>query len=305
MLGDKVESPDATKLPVRLGIAILKDRSGKIELDVPVEGSLGDPEFRLGKVITRALVNVFTKIVTSPFTALGAVFGGKGEEVSYQDFAAGSAELQDATRQKLDLVAKGLFERPGLQLEIEGSVDLAADRNALRRLKLQKEFRTRKWTALRKTERSRLTPEQIELTPEEYNEYLKQAHVEAFSPEAIAARAARTGVPAPPSAPAGASPAGGAVPRAAQTEVVKGATALIRDVQRAEPKLAVQDLEGQLLEMVEITDGDFSLLANERVKRVKDYLLQNGRVEPERVFMAEKGDDTNATKGSRVYLHLR
>lgn len=305
MLGDKVESPDATKLPVRLGIAILKDRSGKIELDVPVEGSLNDPEFRLGKVITRALVNVLTKIVTSPFAALGAVFGGKGEEVSYQDFAAGSAELQDATRQKLDLVAKGLFERPGLQLEIEGSADATADRNALRRMKLQKEFRTKKWTALRKSERSRLTPEQIELTPEEYNESLKQAHAEAFSPEAVAARAARTGVAASPSVRPTTAAAGSAAPRAAQTEVVKGATALMKDVQRAEPKLPAQDLEGQLFETIEITESDFSLLANERAKRVKEYLLQNGRVEPERVFMAEKGDDTKSAKGSRVYLHLR
>jgi hypothetical protein len=305
LLGDKVESPDATKLPVKLGIAILKDRSGKIELDVPVEGSLGDPEFRLGKVITRALVNVFTKIVTSPFAALGAVFGGKGEEVSYQDFAAGSAELQESSRQKLDLVAKGLFERPGLQLEIEGSVDAAADRNALRRLKLQKEFRTKKWSALRKAERARVTPEQVELTPEEYNEYLKQAHAEAFSPDAIAARVARTGVAASPSVTRAAAPAGSAFPRAAQTEVVKGATALIKDVKRVEPKLPAQDLEGQLLETIEITESDFSLLANERAKRVKDYLLQNGRVEPERVFMAEKGDDTKAAKGSRVYLHLR
>jgi len=302
MLGEKVESPDATKLPVKLGIAILKDRSGKIELEVPVEGSLSDPEFRLGKVITRAIVNVFTKIVTSPFAALGAVFGGKGEEVSFQDFAAGSAELQDANKQKLDLVAKGLFERPGLQLEIEGSADAAADRDALRRLKLQKEFRTKKWTALRKSERSRLTPDQVNLTPEEYSEYLKQAHAEAFSPEAIAARAIRAGVASPSSSPAVASPAGSAAPRSAKTEVLKGATALIKDVQRMEPKLPARDLESQLLETIEITESDFSLLANERARQVKDYLLQNGRVEPERVFMAGMGKDA---RGSRVYLHLR
>lgn len=304
MLGDKVESPDATKLPVRLGIAILKDRSGKIELDVPVEGSLNDPEFRLGKVITRALVNVFTKIVTSPFAALGAVFGGKGEEVSYQDFAAGSTELQDANKQKLDLVAKGLFERPGLQLEIEGSVDAAADRDALRRLKLQKEFRAKKWATMGKSERSRLTPEQVELTPEEYVEYLNRAHMEAFSPDAIAARAAKTGG-ATPSAPSTTSPAGGAASRVAQTEVVKGATALIRDIQKTGPKLPPQDLEGQLLELIEIGANDYSLLATERARRVKDYLLQIGKVEPERVFLAEKPDDTKAVKGSRVFLHLR
>ena len=196
-------------------------------------------------------------------------------------------------------------ERPGLQLEIEGSADAAADRTALRRLKLEKEFRTKKWTALRKTERAQLTPEQVELAPGEYNEYLKQAHAAAFSPEAIAARAARTGVAASPSVAAVAAPAGSAVPRPAQTEVLKGATALIKDVQRADPRLPTQDLEGQLFETIEISESDFSLLANERAKRVKEYLLQNGRVEPERVFMAEKGDNTRAAKGSRAYLHLR
>jgi hypothetical protein len=308
MLGDKVESPDATKLPVKLGVAILKDRSGKIELDVPVEGSLGDPEFRLGKVITRALVNVFTKIVTSPFAALGAVFGGKGEEVSYQDFAAGSAELQEANREKLDVVAKGLFERPGLQLEIEGAVDPAADRTALRRLKLRKEFRTKKWTALRKSERSRLTPEQVELTPEEYNYYLKQAYAEAFSPEAVAARASTNG--AVGSISSAARPAKSTVavsaPRFSSGEgVVKGATALFQDSKKLVPKLPPQDLEGELLETVPISESDFSLLASERARRVKDYLLQAGTVEPERVFLAEKSDDTQSPKGSRAYLHLK
>lgn len=87
---------------------------------------------RLGRVITHALLNVFTKIVTSPFSALGAVFGGKGEEVSFQEFVAVSFELQESSMAKLDAVAKGLFERPVLQLEIEGSVDVEADRLALR-----------------------------------------------------------------------------------------------------------------------------------------------------------------------------
>ncbi|MGD0615065.1 MAG: DUF748 domain-containing protein, partial [Verrucomicrobiota bacterium] len=91
--GDKVDSPDATKLPVRLAVAILKDRSGKIELDVPIEGSLDDPQFRLHKVVVRAVVNLLTKVATSPFSLLGSAFGGKGEEIRYQDFGPGSSEL--------------------------------------------------------------------------------------------------------------------------------------------------------------------------------------------------------------------
>ena len=89
--GEKVESPDATHLPVRLAIAILKDRNGQILLDVPVEGSLDDPQFRVRKVILHTLLNILEKAATSPFSLLGAVFGGGGEELSYQDFAPGSA----------------------------------------------------------------------------------------------------------------------------------------------------------------------------------------------------------------------
>ena len=79
--GEKVNSPDATHLPVRLAIAILKDREGKIVLDVPIEGSLDDPQFRIGKVVTRAILNILTKVATSPFSLVGALFGGGGEEL--------------------------------------------------------------------------------------------------------------------------------------------------------------------------------------------------------------------------------
>lgn len=312
-LGEKVDSPDATKLPVKLGIAILKDRSGKIDLDVPVAGSLGDPEFKLGKVITRALVNVITKIVTSPFAALGSLFGGKGEEVSYQDFAPGSDELQPANKEKLDTLVKGLFERPGLQLEIEGAVDPTADRDALRREKLRKEFRTRKWTSLRKSMRSRLTPDTVELTPDEYNSYLKQAYTAAFSPEAVAARLQKAGLEAPPAASSKgtrspsviSSPRGAAAAGRSPSDVVKGATALLSASRPRAPKLPRQDMEGQLLEIIEITESDFARLASERAKKVKEYILQTGKVEPERVFLAEKAESVAGGKGSRVYLHLR
>ena len=72
ILANKVDSPDATHLPVRLAVAIMKDRDGKIVLDVPIEGSLDDPKFRIGKVVTRAVVNILEKVATSPFSLLGA-----------------------------------------------------------------------------------------------------------------------------------------------------------------------------------------------------------------------------------------
>ena len=165
--GEKVDSPDATHLPVRLAVAILKDRDGKIVLDVPVEGSLDDPQFRIGKVVTRAIVNILEKVATSPFSLIGAVFGGGGEELGYQDFAPGSAELSPDNVKKLDTMVKALYARPALQLEISGSVDPASDRDGLQRVALEKEIRTRQWQSLGKSDRAAITPDQIVLTPGE------------------------------------------------------------------------------------------------------------------------------------------
>ena len=122
-LGQKVESPDATRLPVRLAIAILKDRDGRIVLEIPVNGSLDDPQFTLGKVVYRAVETVLARIATSPFSALAALLGGKGEDLSFQEFQPGSTNLLPAVIAKLDVLANGLYERPELRLEIEGSVD--------------------------------------------------------------------------------------------------------------------------------------------------------------------------------------
>ncbi len=174
-----MDSPDATHLPVRLAIAILKDRDGKIVLDVPIEGSLDDPKFRIGKVVQRAIVNILEKVATSPFSLLGALFGGGGEELGYQDFAAGSAELTADDTKKLDSLAKGLYERPGLSLEIAGSIDPDGDREGLQRAALDKEIRTRIWMKLRKAEQATNSVDQIVLTPDDRVHWVKKLYGEA------------------------------------------------------------------------------------------------------------------------------
>ena len=78
--GDKIESPQATKLPVRLAVALLKDRKGEIKLDLPVTGSLDDPKFSVWRIILKIILNLVAKAATSPFALLGAAFGG-GEEL--------------------------------------------------------------------------------------------------------------------------------------------------------------------------------------------------------------------------------
>lgn len=117
-LGEAVESPDAVHLPLKLAVALLKDRNGVIDLPLPITGSLDDPQFKIGPIIWRALVNLLEKAVTAPFAALGRLFGGHGEDMKFIDFAPGSAELDASSKQKLDGLTKALQEHNQLQLDV-------------------------------------------------------------------------------------------------------------------------------------------------------------------------------------------
>jgi hypothetical protein len=133
--GAKTDSKDAAPIPLKLAVAILKDRHGIIDLNLPVSGTLDDPKFRLGPVIWKAVIGLLTKIVTAPFAAIGALFGG-GPELSYVDFPTGAATLAAAQVQKLDTLAKALIERPQLRLSLPQTVITSEDGEALARATL-------------------------------------------------------------------------------------------------------------------------------------------------------------------------
>ena len=98
-LGDRVESPQATKLPVGLAITLLRDNEGKINLDIPLTGRIDDPEFSVWRIVVQVIVNILTKVATAPFALLGSLFGG-GEELSYIEFDAGSSTPAGTGREK-------------------------------------------------------------------------------------------------------------------------------------------------------------------------------------------------------------
>lgn len=136
VLGDRVESPEAKNLPLDLAIAILQDSDGRIDLGLPISGSLDDPQFSYGGIIWKAIVNVFTKIATAPFRALGALFGG-GEQFENIAFEAGNTHLTPPEREKLVRLAAVLSKRPNLSIEIHG-VYAEADRVALQDRQLRR-----------------------------------------------------------------------------------------------------------------------------------------------------------------------
>ncbi len=174
-LGDKVDSPEATKLPVKLAIALLKNRKGEIDLDVPISGYTNDPKFSLGRIIIKMLVNILVKAATSPFSLLGKIFGG-GADLSYVEFDQGAAAISDASAKKLDAIVKALYDRPALKLEIEGYVDPEKDREALRKYIFDRKVKTQKWKEIAEKGRQTISVDEVKVSAEEYPKYLKKAY---------------------------------------------------------------------------------------------------------------------------------
>lgn len=174
-LGDAVESPDATRLPVRLAIALLKDRNGLINLDIPVTGEIDDPKFSVFRIVIKILVNLLAKAATSPFALLGAIFGG-GEELSYIEFDYGSHVLNDAGAKKLATIIKALHDRPSLKLDMEGHVDPEKDREGLIQYTFNKKIKAQKLKDIAKKNQPAIPVDEIIIGPDEYPKYLKMAY---------------------------------------------------------------------------------------------------------------------------------
>lgn len=174
-LGNEVDSPDAIKLPLKLGIALLKNRKGEIDLDVPVTGEIDDPKFSVGYFIVKIIRNIIEKAVTSPFAFIGSTFGG-GEELGYVEFGYGSSTITEKNAKKLDILVTALYDRPLLKLDIEGHVDINKDTEILRQSILEKKVKFAKYDYYIKKGLKTLSVEKINIEPDEYRKYLIMAY---------------------------------------------------------------------------------------------------------------------------------
>ena len=120
--GERVDSSTATKLPILRAVALLKDRHGVIDIQLPISGSLDDPQFSVGDLIGGVIANLITKAVTAPFALLASAFGS-GEELSTLSFAPGSASIAHDAKKRIDTLGKALADRPTLKLDIGGRAD--------------------------------------------------------------------------------------------------------------------------------------------------------------------------------------
>lgn len=139
MLGEPMESDLAVDVPLKLGLALLTDSEGVIDLSVPVSGNVDDPSFSLGPIIATAVKNIIVKAVTAPFSLLAGLVGSE-EDLEHIAFDAGSDSVTSEASSALAALADALAQRPQLTLTIEGTVDAAADGRALKLAALEAEL---------------------------------------------------------------------------------------------------------------------------------------------------------------------
>ncbi len=181
--GEKIDSPTATKLPVLFAVALLKDRNGVIDVNLPISGSVDDPKFSISGIVLHIIFNLIEKAITSPFALIGSLVGGGGEELSYVSFDPGRAVLVPAQEDKLAKLQKALSDRPALKLDATGHSDLEKDREGLRRYRFDQQLKAQKLKDLVKKGSSVASVDEVKIEPEEYEIYLKRAYKEAKFPK--------------------------------------------------------------------------------------------------------------------------
>ena len=179
--GDRAPDSEAPNLPVKLAVALLADHNGVIDINLPVSGSINDPQFRLGPIVVRLVLNLIGKAITSPFSLLAGALGGGGDEMSQVVFSPGSTELADDARQRLNAVAKALADRPALQLTVVGHSDLEAERSGVQRARLNERVLAEKRRVLARSGGS-LTGTLV-VSPAEYPALLKAVYQRADIPK--------------------------------------------------------------------------------------------------------------------------
>jgi uncharacterized protein involved in outer membrane biogenesis len=250
-LGEKVDSADATKLPVKLIVSLLKDRNGVIDIPIDVSGSLDDPKFNFWPAIWKIVGNTFGKIATAPFTMLGHLVGhhggGGGEDIGNIVFQPGSAALAPSETEKISALAKSLDQRPGLQLEIPATVAPDLDGPTLAQAAYHDSLQAAYRVAFKRQGSPSL--EQVQATPKLKLRLLETAYRQSYGQ--------------PP------------------TGVEKAAEAGAKDRDAA----AAGALETALQARAKASDSALAALAQARAQAVETALVDTGHIDPKRIFL--------------------
>ena len=271
--GEETAGQGEATLPVKFATFLLRDRNGVIDLDIPVQGTLDDPTFKVGPIVWKVIKNLIVKAVTAPFALLGALFSG-AEEAQHVDFAPGSAELDPTTAGQLDALGKSLVEKPGLTLEVPVMSLAALDGPALEE---------RAWQdALAATAAEALPPARKEgAVRPPYADLSARNKLEVLAALIERQTGAEPEPPPPPQAPEGAT--GDQKQALADTATIEA-------------------WERQARSRVTVPADAADKLAEARATAVEQALLSSSGLEPTRVFLVKNGTVTDV--GGKVQLKL-
>ncbi|KAF0842735.1 uncharacterized protein DUF748 [Methylovorus glucosotrophus] len=265
-LGEHVDSPDAVNLPLDLAIALLEDSDGIIDLNLPVSGSLDDPQFSYGKVVWKAFVNVLGKIATAPFRALGNLLGIKSDKLEAVVFDPASAVLAPPEQEKLQAVANAMAKRPALTLTVTPAYDAAADRKALQEQAIRRDVAQRMGMKLAPNEQ----PGPVDL----HNPKVRSAVFQLAQERGPDAKK-------------------------------RGVLGKLKDyleIAKPEDPAAYDSMLQQLKDGVNIPDSALQDLANARAASVQQYLQQSAGLAPSR--LAQSAIDAVSGDSGQVPLKL-
>ncbi|MGK5079902.1 DUF748 domain-containing protein [Janthinobacterium sp. HLX7-2] len=297
-LGERIDSPDALKLPLELALAILKDSDGRIDLGLPVSGDMSDPQFSYGALIWKAVGNVLTKIVTAPFRALGNLLGISADKLESIDFDAGSAVLLPPEREKLKQVAQILAKREQLKLAVPGQYS-DTDANALRTQAVRRAVAAKAGIKLDAGEE----PGPLNLGERKVRGALRELYAERFGKAELDKQKKAAESAAPVAAAASTATTTAPIAMAAKIPVWQRLSKLIEgEPQVADTGAFYNGLREQLENKQPLPADAMSKLGNDRSKAILAALQQDGT--PAARVSAGAPEKTDATQGKLVGLKL-
>jgi len=265
--GEATESKEAVPLPVKLATSLLKDVDGVIDLNVPVNGTLDDPKFRIGPIVWQIIKNILVKAVTAPFRLLGSLFKG-AEEAQFVQFAPGEATLDPAAAEQMNALAKGLAQKPEIKLDVPIGVVEELDRPALVDQAVAAEISAATRAIKRIKADDETPPPSLEtLEPKERIAVLTTV-VEKLT-------GAAPQIATPPQAPEGTSR---------------------KEARAMEQAATLEALEEQARAAVQVDPLALQRLGQARGEAIQSGLLAGGELPPDRVFLA-RNDKVTAQDG--------
>ncbi len=270
-LGEKMDASNAMDLPLDLAISLLQDNDGVIDLDLPVTGDVGNPEFDVGQVIRQALGDAIKSVVQAPFRFLANLVGADSEDLGRVEFSKGRTDLLPPERERIDKLREALNQRQALALELAGPYSRRFDGPTVQRNKAIEALRQRLAEADRTVDNPSLTAE----SNRDLVETMFSTHYPDLTLEDVQARF---------------------TDGESESSEENGFDALAYRNHLAEKVIAAQTA----------TDADFKAIANARAAAVRSALVdpkEGTRIAEERVRLLDP-KEIDSVEGERIAMEL-